>query len=178
MGRTPRTAFSWNRLQEELGGSFTARALNLPSTEFALLGPDGKEFGSLRPRGHAIAEFESGDYTAALKRSGRSHRMVAYGDEMLAAVPKRRSIDELEISCGSQTYEVKASFFRNLATASYSGAEKVVRLSGGLTGRSYEALFATEDGCALRVAVFLLWHLTANRRRAYRMGSLTGGGEM
>jgi hypothetical protein len=175
MGRAPRTAFSWNRLQEELGGSFTARALNLPSTEFALLSPNGKEFGLLQLRGPSVAEFESGDYTAALKRSGRSYRMVANGEELLAAVPKRRSIDELGISCGIQTYEAKASFLRNLATASYPGTEKVVRLSGGLTGRSYEALFATEDGCALRVAVFLLWHLTANRRRAYRMGTLTGG---
>ncbi len=42
--------------------------------------------------------------------------------------------------------------------------------SGGLTGRSYEALFATEDGCTLPVAVFLLWHVAANRRRAYRAG--------
>jgi hypothetical protein len=178
MGRAPRTAFSWNLLQEELGGSFTARALNLLPTKFALLGPEGKEFGLLQLRGPSVAEFESGDYTAALKRSGRSYRMVADGEQVLAAVPKRRSVDELEISCGGQTYEAKASFFRNLAIASYPGAERTVRLSGGLTGRNYEALFTTENRCALRVSVFLLWHLATNRRRVYRMGSTLGRGEI
>ena len=104
--------------------------------------------------------------------------MVADGEQVLAAVPKRRSVDELEISCGGQTYEAKASFLRNLAIASRPGVERAVRLSGGLTGRNYEALFTTEDGCALRVAVFLLWHLTTNRRRVYRMGSIIGRGEI
>jgi len=178
MGHAPRTGFCWNLLQEELGGSFAARALNLLSTEFTLLSPDGREFGLLQLRGHSVAEFESGDYTAALKKSGRSYRMVTDGEEVLAAVPKRSSIDELEVSCGGQIYEAKASFFRNLATASRPGAERVVRLSGGLTSRNYEALFATEDGCTLRVTVFLLWHLVANRSRAYRMGSTMGRGEI
>jgi hypothetical protein len=35
-------------------------------------------------------------------------------------------------------------------------------------GRSYEALFAAEDRCVLLVAIFLLWHVATNRRRAYR----------
>src|SRR5215207_2091448 len=123
MGRAPRTAFSWNLLQEELEGSFTAHALSLLSTKFAILGPEGREFGLLQLRGLSVAEFESGDYTAALKRSGRSYQMVAGGEQVLAAVPKGRSIDELEISCGGQTYEAKASFIRNLAIASCPGAE-------------------------------------------------------
>jgi hypothetical protein len=178
MGRAQRTAFSWNLLQEELGGSFTARALNLLSTEFALLSPDDKEFGLLQLRGPSVAEFESGGYTAALKRSGRSYRMVAEGEQVLAAVPKKRSVDELEISCGGQTYEAKASFFRNLAIASRPGVERAVRLSGGLTRRNYKALFATKNGCALCVSVFLLWHLTTNRRRVYRMGSTIVRGEI
>jgi hypothetical protein len=178
MGRAQRTAFSWNLLQEELGGSFTARALNLPSTEFAFLGPDGRQFGLLQLRGPSVAEFESRDDTAILKRSGRSYRMLADGEEVLAAVPKRRSIDELGISCGSQTYEAKASFFRNLAIASYPGAERAIRLSGGLTSRTYEALFTTEDGCTLPVAVFLLWHLVANRLRVYRGRSTMARGEV
>jgi hypothetical protein len=45
MGRAPRTAFSWNLLQEKLGGSFTARVLNLLSSKFTLLSSEGKEFG-------------------------------------------------------------------------------------------------------------------------------------
>jgi hypothetical protein len=104
--------------------------------------------------------------------------MVAEGEQVLAAVPKERSVDKLEISCGGQTCEAKASFFRNLANASCPGTERAVRLSGSLTGRNYEALFATENGCALRVSVFLLWHLATNRRRVYRMGSSTGRGEI
>ncbi len=43
-------------------------------------------------------------------------------------------------------------------------------LSGGLTGRSYEVLFSAEDERPLLVVVFLLWHVVANRRRAYRIG--------
>lgn len=102
--------------------------------------------------------------------------MVADGEEVLTARLKGRSIGELEISCYGQTYEARINLFRNHAVASYPGGERAVRLSGGLTGRNYEALFATADGCALPVAVFLLWHTVTNRRRAYRMGSLTGGG--
>ena len=60
----------------------------------------------------------------------------------------------------------------------YQEGGEAVRLSGGLTGRNYEALFAAEDGCALPVAIFLLWHVAANRRRAYRTVSPTRGGRM
>src|SRR5215210_9019617 len=171
MGRAPRTAFSWNLLQEELGGSFTACALNLLLSKFTLLSSEGKEFGQLRLHGLSVAEFESGDYAATLKRLGRSYRMVAGGEEVLAAIPRGRSIDELEMSCGGQTYEAKSSFFRNLATASYPGGEKAVRLSGGLTSRSYEALFATENTGVLPITIFLLWHLVTNRGRVYRMAN-------
>ena len=93
--------------------------------------------------------------------------MVADGEEVLAAGPKGRTIDDLEISCGSQTNEARVSFFRNLAVASYPGGERAARLSGGLMGRSYEAVFTASDGCALPVAIFLLWHTATNRRRAY-----------
>ena len=104
--------------------------------------------------------------------------MVADGKEVLTASPKGRSVDNLQISCGGQTYEAQISSFRNLAVASRSGGERAARLSGGLTGRSYEALFAPEDGCALPVAVFLLWRVTTSRRRAYRTWNPTKGGAM
>ena len=168
----------WYDLQQNLGGSFTARARGLPAAKFALRGPKGENLGQLRLRGPSLAEFESGDHAATLKRSGRSYRIIADGEEVLSATPKGRSIEELEISCGGRTYEAKASFFRNLAVASYPGGERVVRLSGGLTSRSYEVLFAAEDACALPVTVFLLWHVASNRRRAYRMESLTRGEAM
>jgi hypothetical protein len=106
--------------------------------------------------------------------------MVAEGEEeVLTALPKGQSIDELEISCGGRAYEARVSFFRNLAVASYQrGSGKAVRVSGSLVGRSYQVLFAPDDECALPAAVFLLWHVATNRRRAYRMGRPMGGEAM
>jgi hypothetical protein len=178
MSRIPRAASPWGLLQRDLGGSFVARAHGLLGTKFALLDSRGRRFGWLRLRGLSVAELRAGDYTATLKKTGERYRMFAYGEELLVAEASKASIDELEISCGGHTYEARASFFRNLAVASHPGGERIVRLSGGLTGRSYEALFAAGDGYALPVAVFLLWHVVANRRRAYRMGYAIGGGAM
>jgi hypothetical protein len=171
MGHVPRAAFSWELLQRDLGGSFTARARGLLASEFDLLNPGGQKFGRLLLRGLSAAKFQSGDYSAAFETAGRRYRMVADGEEVLTAGLRGRSINELEISCDEQIYEARINLFRNLAVASYPGSERVIRLSGGLTGRSYEGFFATEDGCTLPVAVFLLWHTVAHRRRAYRMGT-------
>ena len=180
MNRTTRTTSSWGYgLQQSLRGSFTARAHGLLKTQFTLLDTGGREFGRLRLRGLSVAGFESGNYAAILEKSGVSYRMVADGEEVLTAAPRGRSIDKLEVSCVGRAYEVRASFFRNLAIASYrKGGERVVRVSGGLMSRSYEALFDAEDRCAIPVAVFLLWHVAANRRRAYRMWSPAEGGAM
>jgi hypothetical protein len=180
MNNAPRTASSWwYDLQQSLGGSFSARARGLLTTKFALLDSEGKEFGQLQLRGLSIAELESRGHAASLERTGESYRMVAEGEEVLTAAPKGQSVDELKISCGGQTYEARVSFFRNLAVASYGrGGGRAVRVSGGLVGRSYQVLFAPDDECALSAAVFLLWHVAANRRRAYRMGRPMGGGAM
>ncbi|MCA1719425.1 MAG: hypothetical protein LC781_22245 [Actinobacteria bacterium] len=180
MNNAPRTASSWwYDIQQNLGGSFTARARGLLTTKFALLDSEGEKFGRLRLRGPSVAEFESGNHAATLTSTEGSYRMVAEGEEVFAAAPKGRSIDELEISCGGRTYEARVSFFRNLAVASYGrGGGRAVRVSGGLVGRSYQVLFTPDDECALPAAVFLLWHVAANRRRAYRMGSPIGGGAM
>jgi hypothetical protein len=171
MGRVPRAAFSWELLRRDLGGSFTARARGLLASEFDLLNTSGQKFGRLLLRGVSVAKFESGDYSAALETSGRRYQMVADGEEVLTAGLRGRSVNELEISCDEQIYEARINLFRNLAIASYPGNEMAVRLSGGLTGRTYDAFFATEDRCALPIAVFLLWHIIAHRRRAYRMGT-------
>jgi len=175
MGHAPRAASSRTFPPPYPEGLFIARARGLLLTEFVLLDSHGQEFGRLRLRGSPAAEFRAGNYAATFEASGRRYRIVAHGEEVLVAVPKGRSIDELEISCGDQTYEAQTSLFRNLAVASYPGGEGAARLSGGLTGRRYEALFAPGDGCALPVAVFLLWHVAANRRRALLMGGLMGG---
>ena len=174
MGRAPRAASFWGYdLRQDLGGSFIARACGLFAPEFALLGPSGEEFGRLCLGGIPDAEFRSGDLVAAFEASGRRYRMVADSKEVLAASPKGRSVDNLEISCGGRTYEAQISPFRNLAVASRPGGERAAHLSGGLTGRSYEVLFDAEEGCALPLAVFLLWRVVADRRRAYRVGGGT-----
>ena len=178
MSRALRAATSLNLLRQDLGGSFAAHARGLLASEFALLNSDGKEFGQLHLGGTPGAELGSGDYAASFEASGRRFRMVVDGEEVLSAGLKGRSLDELEISCGSRIYEVRIGFLRNLAVTTYQEGGEAVRLSGGLTGRNYEALFAAEDGCALPVAIFLLWHVAANRRRAYRTVSPTRGGRM
>ena len=180
MNSAPRTAsLWWYELQQSLKGSFTARAHGLRlTTKFALLNSEGKNFGQLQLR-LSIAEFESGDRAAVLTHTEGRYRMVAEGEEILNATPKGQSVDKLEISCGGRTYEARVSFFRNVAVASYQrGDGRAVHVSGGLVGRSYQVLFAPDDGCTLPAAVFLLWHVAANRRRAYRMGSPTEGGAM
>ncbi len=174
MGQAPRVASFQDFPRPHPEGLFSARARGLLLAEFILLDSHEQEFGRLRLRGGPAAEFRSGNYAATFAASGRRYRMVANGEEVLVAAPKGRSIDELEISCGGQSYEAQTSLFRNLAVASHPGGERAARLSGGLTGRRYEALFASEDGCALPVAVFLLWHVAANRRRAHLMGGLMG----
>ncbi len=173
MNSAPRTAsLWWCDLQQSLEGSFTARAHGLLATKFALLDSEGKKFSQLQLRGLSSAEFESEGRAAVLTQTEGSYRMVSEGEEVLTAAPKGKSIDELEISCGGRTYEARVSFFRNVAVASYTrGGGRVVYVSGGLVGRSYQVLFAPDDGHALPAAVFLLWHVAANRRRAYRMGS-------
>lgn len=176
MRRTPRAASPHDLLRQAPGGPFTARARGLLAEEFLLLDHNGREFGRLRMRGASGAELRLGECVAKFESSERGYRMIADGEEVLVATPKGKSTGELEVSCGGQSYEAHPDLLRNLAIALYpQSGERLVRLSGGLLGRGYEALLATEDGCALPVAVFLLWYVAANRRRAYRKGSLTRG---
>jgi hypothetical protein len=175
MSHPPRATSSWELLRRNLGGSFTARGLL--TTEFTLLGPEGKEFGRLRLGGSSGAELRSGNHVATFEASESRYRMVVGGSEVLTAGPKGLSIDKLEVYCDGQTYEAQVSFFRNFAVASHPGGARAVRVSGDLTGRNYEVLFAAEDGGALPVAVFLLWHVATNRRRAFRAGSVARGGD-
>ncbi len=180
MGRASRAASPslGYDLRQTLGGYFTAHARGLLATKFALLTAEGEEFGRLHLSGSSGADFTCGSSGAAFEASGRDYRMVANGEEVLVAGPKERSVDELKISCNGQSYEARIGFLRNLAVAHHApDGERTARLSGGLTGRSYEAIFAT-DGCALPVALFLLWHVAANRRRVYRAGIPTKGETM
>jgi hypothetical protein len=171
MSRTPSAAPFWAyNLQQNLAGSFTARARGLFAPEFVLLGPGGEEFGRLCLGGIGDAQVRAEGFVAAFETSGRHYSMAADGRGILVAHPKGHSTGELEIFCDGRTYEAQISPFRNMALASQLGGEKAACLSGGLTGRSYEALFAAKDKCALPMAVFLLWRIVATRRHAYRAG--------
>ncbi|CAN5248793.1 hypothetical protein BH24ACT19_BH24ACT19_18750 [soil metagenome] len=180
MDRIPRDALSsLDLLHQSLDGAFAARADGLLAFGFALLDCNGREFGRLRLAAAApSAELRLGDHAVELEVSGRRLRMVADGEEVLIGTPKAHSIDELVLSSGDRAYDARFSFFRNRATASRPGGEESARLSGGTTGRSYGAIFDAGDACALPVAVFILWHLTTNRRRAYLAGTPSKGGKM
>jgi hypothetical protein len=181
MDRTSRAASpSWGyNLRQTLGGYFTAHARGLLATKFALMTSEGEEFGRLSLSGPSDAEFTYGSSVATFEASGRHYRMVANGEQAVVAGPKERSINALAISCARQNYEARISSLHNLALAHHApGGERTVRLSGGLTARRYEAIFADDDGCALPIALFLLWHVVANRRRVYRAGIPTKGETM
>ena len=179
MDRAPRDALSsLDLLRESLDGAFAARARGLLASGFALLDRDGQEFGHLRLAVAPGAEFRFMDRAATFEASGRRLRMVADGAEVLAGTPKARPLDELIVSSGDRTYDASFSFFRNRAAASRPGDGQSAQLSGGITGRSYEAIFDAGDACALPVAVFLLWHLVTHRRRAYLARLPAKGGKM
>ncbi len=179
MDRAPRDVpFSLDLLRQSLDGAFAARADGLLAYRFALLDRHGREFGRLRLTGASVAELRLGGYAATFETSKRRLRMVTDGEEVLVGTPKMRSIDELILSSGERTYDASFSFFRNRAIASRPDGEEAARLSGGTTGRSYEAAFDTGDERALPVAVFILWHLTMNRRLAYLTGAASKGVKM
>lgn len=179
MDRAPRDVrSSLDLLRQSLDGAFAARADGLLAYRFALLDRHGREFGRLRLTGASVAELRLGGYTATFETSKRRLRMVTDGEEVLVGTPKMRSIDELILSSGERTYDASFSFFRNRAIASRPDGEEAARLSGGTTGRSYEAAFDTGDERALPVAVFILWHLIKNRRLAYLTGAASKGVKM
>lgn len=177
MSRVPRalsSSSSWGYdLRQDLGGSFTARARSLSAAEFVLLDPDGEEFGRVRLNEASGVKFRFGGCLVVFEASGEHYWMVVDGEEVLAVGSKGWSGAELEISCDDQSDEGRVSFLRNLAIASPSDGETVVRLSRDLTGRRYDVLFSADDECALLVAVFLLSHVVANWGRVYRIGGGT-----
>ena len=154
----------------DLEGSFTARASGLLATEFALSGPAGAERGRLRP-GRFDGRFVSEDLAATFEASGGGYRMVAGDETLLTATLRGRSLDALEIACGSRAYEARMSLFRNRAVAQRrEDGVRTALVSGGFTGRRYEARFDAGGFCGYPIAGFLLWLLATERRRAYRRG--------
>ena len=157
----------WNSLRESLAGSFMAHARGLTAKSFVLVRPGGGEFGRLDLDGTAGVDLSAGGVRAEIRENAkRGYRMTSGGSEVLTAERERGSADRIRVSCGGKVYRVRTSFLRNRAMAVSAGGE-VARLNGNLSGRSYKAVFEAEDGGAVAVALFLLYHTAAHRRRAY-----------
>lgn len=170
MNDTPQSRMPgpWKDLQGRLAGSFTARSRGFLGNEFAFSN-GGEELGRLKIMGLQGAEFTAGDLEAVVERTADSrYVMLAGGEEVLRARPSRASANDLEIWCGDRTYTAAVGLLRNAAVARDRAGGETVRLAGNITGRGYGADIDAEDGCALPVAVLLLYHTASLRRHAYR----------
>ena len=166
------TRAPWRELQELLAGYFEAQARGLLTAEFVLSDRSGEEFGWLQVHGPEGAELKLGSMRAEIERAARSrYRVLTGGAETLAAEPARNTSGTLEVRCGNRVYETRLDLLRNTAAARSPGAEAAARIAGGLSNRSYKAVFDVGDEDSLPVAVFLLYHTVALRRRAFLAGA-------
>lgn len=153
----------------DLAGSFSARARGFLAPEFILLKGGGEEFGSLRIHDPVGGELEAGNLRAVIERTPHGRHRMLSGDEETLVAESLGAADILEVRCGGRRYEAHLSLLRNTAVARSSGGE-AARVTGGLTNRTYEAVFDAADEGSLPVAIFLLCYAVALRRRAYRTG--------
>lgn len=168
------TPAPWRELGEALAGSFAARARGLLASDFAIIDLGEREVARLSVDGREGARLEAGNLGVKIERStpGR-YSMLAGGTEVLSA-ESAGSPETMRIRCGGRPYEARLSILRNTAEADGAAVSPAARIAGGLTNRRYEAVFDAEDGCSLPVAFFLLFHLVALRRGAYRAGAREG----
>jgi uncharacterized protein len=166
------TLAPWRELQERLAGYFEARAPGLLAAEFVLSDRSGEKFGWLRVHGPEGAELKVGSMSAEIERAARSrYRVLTGGAETLAVEPARNTSGTLEVRCGNRVYEIRLNLLRNTAVARSPGAEAAARIAGGLSNRSYKAVFDVGEEGSLPVALFLLYHTIALRRRAFLAGA-------
>jgi hypothetical protein len=169
MRQDPKLA-PWMELRERLAGYFAARARGILALEYVLSSRSGEEFGRLRVHGLEGAELEFGDTRAEIERTAPSrYRMLTGGAQTLVAEPAGGKA--LEVRCENRVYEARINLLRNTAVARSSGGREAARIVGGLTNRSYETDFDAADEGSLPVAVFLLYHAAALRRRAFLAGA-------
>ena len=167
------TLAPWMELRERLAGYFAARARGLLALEYVLSNRSGEEFGRLRVHGPEGAELEIGGARAEIERTARSrYRMMTGGAQTLVAEPARSTA--LEVRCENRVYEARLNLLRNTAVARSPRSQEAARIVGGLTNRSYEIDFDAADEGSLPVAVFLLYHAAALRRRAFLAGAKGG----
>jgi hypothetical protein len=166
------TLAPWMELRERLAGYFAARSRGLLALEYVLSGRSGERFGRLRVPGPEGAELVFGSTRAEIERTARSrYRMLTGGAQTLVAEPARSTAGALEVRCENRVYEARLNLLRNTAVARSSGGQEAARIVGGLTNRSYEIDFDAADEGSLPVAVFLLYHAAALRRRVFLAGA-------
>ncbi len=160
----------WNILQASLGGHFEAHAHGLFRVSYILIDRSGRPFGELRTQG-SEAIFTAGDLEAGIERTSRNgYGMLAGEIELARATPLADSAATLRIECAGQVYEVHFRLLRSTAVVRALDGGETARLSGGLAGRRYEAVFDPRLEGTLPVAVLVLHYLTALRRRIYLAG--------
>jgi hypothetical protein len=165
------TLTPWRRLGETLEGSFAARERGLLASEFAILGREGEEVGRLEIHGDKGAELGAGYLEAQIERSPLSgFTMLTDGAEILTAEPLG-AWNAPEIKCLHRLYQGRLSLLRNTARAGPAGEKATVSITGGLTNRTYEAVFDAGGEGSLPVAIFLLYLTVALRRKAYLTGT-------
>jgi hypothetical protein len=165
------TLAPWRRLGERLAGSFAARARGLLASEYAIQGREGEEIGRLRIHGAEGAELEAGDLEARIEHSAPTrYTMLSGGATILAARPMG-ALNTPEIWCLDRLYRGRLSLLRNTAEAGVAQDEVTVSIAGGLTNRSYEAVFDASNECSLPVAFFLLYLTVSLRSKAYLTGT-------
>jgi hypothetical protein len=145
------------------------------SPRLVLLTTDGEPFGDLEPDGAGGARLRAGDLEAHIgPRAGGGYTMTAGNDEILVAGPSGSGtvldLRFLDPGSGERSYGASISLLRGEAVARRTGGGEIVRISGGLTNRRYEATFVPEDPASLPMATFLLNHAFTLRRAAFRTG--------
>jgi hypothetical protein len=159
----------WRKLGENLEGSFVARARGLLAPQFAILGREGEEVGRLQIHGAEGAEFRAGYLEARIERSATSGYRMLKDDAVILTAKPLGAWNAPEIECLESLYQGRLSLLRNTAEAGPAGERVTVRITGGLTNRTYEAVF--DDEGSLPVAFFLLYLTVALRREAYLTGT-------
>ena len=114
------------------------------------------------------AEFTAGKLKSTVERKHNGeYEMFAGQDRMLTAYSPASTLNALEIACGDGVYQAGISFLRNEARAYLVDGGEVALLKGDMIGRRYEVAVDQVDPAALPIAVLLLYHTAAFRRRAY-----------
>lgn len=156
---------SWEKLREQLSGSFVARASGLLANDF-VIEKDGTEFGRLRVDDLRSARFVAEDFKAEVEKTpDNGYRVFSGGGQLLSA--ESSSAETLDVACAGKVYKARVSFLRNAAVARSPAGDEVSRLEGNFTGRRY-TVEMDDEPAALPISILLLYHTATLRKRVYQ----------